>query len=268
MLMTNFLKNRRSIREFKNKQASSQTIKDIKEYLRALEQETENIKFRLYENGDFIYDRLKGISGYSGLMIESPHYIALEQMKDDKYTLIYGAYYMEKLITELNKLGLETCWISVGNIEKEFKDKVLGEHDGNIDYMLSIGYGKRRNPFTNEPFSERIGVEEIVYSGGIEKKVDNRELEHRGLDDLFYYVRFAPSTANLQPWRFLLEKDKVTLFIKYNEGDTPNLIDAGIIMYYFKELAKSIGIENDWQLIDGNHVGQDGIYEYVAEIKI
>lgn len=268
MLMTNFLKTRRSVREFRNKKANLETTKAIKSYLKILEEETENIKFRLYENGDYIHDRLKGISGYAGVMIESPHYIVLEQMKDDKTTLIYSSYYMEKLITKLNKLGLETCWVSVGNIEKEFKYKVFGEHVGDINYILAIGYGKRKNPFINEPTSDRMGVEEIVYSGGIERKVDDHELEHRGLDDLFYYVRFAPSKANLQPWRFLLEKDKVTLFIKYLEGEIPNLVDAGIIMYYFKELAKSIGIENEWELVDGSHVGEDGIYEYIAEIKL
>ncbi len=215
MLMTNFLKDRRSVREFKNKKVSLDTLNSIKSYLK-----------------------------------------------------VYGPYYMEKLITELNRLGLETCWVSVGNLEREFKNTVFGEHTGNIDYILAIGYGKRRNPFTNEPFSERIGVEELVYSGGIEKKIDNEELEHRGLDDLFYYVRFAPSNANLEPWRFLLEKDKITLFIKYREGEEPNLADAGIIMYYFSELARSMGIESEWKLIEGSHVGEDGIYEYIGEIKI
>lgn len=268
MLMTNFLKDRRSVREFKNKKINFSVIEDIKLYLKILEEEANDIKFRLYENGDYIYDRLNGISGYAGIMIESPHYIALQQIKEDKATTIYGAYYMEKLITELNRLGVETCWVSVGDIEEKFKNKVFGEHIGNISYILAIGYGKRRNPFTNEPSSERMGVEEIVYSASLETRVDNQELEHRGLDDLFYYVRFAPSNANLQPWRFLLGKDKVTLFIKYSEGETPNLVDAGIIMYYFKELAKSIRIENDWKLLDGNYTGEDGIYEYVAEMKL
>lgn len=268
MLMTNFLRNRRSVREFKNKNVSVDTIDDIKSYIEVLKKETHDIEFKLYENGDFIYDRLKGISGYSGIMVESPHYIALEQKSNDRYVKIYGPYYMEKLITELNRLGIKTCWVSVGRIEKQFKDTVFGEHTGDIDYILAIGYEKRKNPFKEEVFSEKIGVEEIVYSGGIEKKIDNEELERRGFDDLFYYVGFAPSNANLQPWRFLLGKDKITLFIKHDEDEKPNLADAGIIMYYFSELAKSMGIESEWQLIEGSHIGKDGIYECIGEIKI
>lgn len=268
MLMTNFLRDRKSVREFKNKNIDLETIKTIKSYLKSLEEETENVKFKIYENGDYIYDRLKGISGYSGLMVESPHYIALQQINDDRFALVDGAYHMEKLITQLNRLGIETCWISVGSIEADFKETVFGEHTGNIDYMLAIGYGKKRNPFIKQSTSERLGVDEIVCSGNIGKKVDEQELEHRGLDDLFYYVRFAPSRWNRQPWRFLLDKNKVTLLIRYDEKDTHHLVEAGIIMYYFKELAKTIGLENEWQTVEGIYDGEDAKYEYVAEYKL
>ncbi len=268
MLMTSFLKNRKSVREFKNKKASSETIQSVKSHLRSLEEETENIKFRLYENGDFIFERLEGIGGYGGIMIESPHYIGLEQLKEDKATIVYSAYYMEKLISELNNLGLETCWINVGQLDRDLKDRILGEHVGKINYMLALGYGKRRNPFANEPISERLGVDELVFSENIEERVTEDELEQRGLDDLFYYVRFAPSNANLQPWRFVLKKDRVILTIKHSEGEKPNLMDAGIVMYYFTKLARSVGIEGDWKLLDGNYRGEKGIYEYIAEIKI
>ena len=74
MLMTNFLRDRKSVREFRNKKIDLETIETIKSYLGSLEEETENVKFRLYENGDYVYDQLKGIAGYSGLMIESPYY--------------------------------------------------------------------------------------------------------------------------------------------------------------------------------------------------
>lgn len=268
MLMTNFLRDRRSVREFKNKKVDLKTIKDIKSHLSSLDEEIGGIKFRLYENGDHIYEQLKGIGGYSGLMIDSPHYIALEQIEDDRDALIYGAYNMEKLITELNRLGLETCWISVDTIEDEFKETVFGEHTGIIDYMIAVGYGKRKNPFVKESTSERLGVDELVYSASIGKNLDDQELEHRGLDDLFYYVRFAPSKWNLQPWRFLLEKDKVTLLIKYKEDDTQHLVEAGIIMYYFKELAKTIGLENEWHPLEGIYNGEDQKYLYIAEFKL
>lgn len=270
MLMTNFLKNRKSVREFRGKKVSKDTLKEIQSLLNEMENEkTKNkVKFNLYENGEDIYKKLSGLGGYAGVMIESPHYIGLEKLDNDKSTAIYGAYYMEKLITDLNRLGLDTCWVSIGDLTKEEKIQAFGNYQGEINYILAIGYSKLKNPFLNEPSSERLGVEEIVYSGGIGKEIEPHELENRGLEELFYYVRFAPSKQNLQPWRFLLEKDKVTLFIKHREGVEGNYMDAGIIMYYFEALGKAAGITGEWELIDGSHKAEDGIYEYIGEIKL
>lgn len=270
MLMTNFLKNRRSTREFKKKKVHSDTLEKINSYLDKLENKEikGNIKLNLYENGEFIYEKLKGIGGYVGIMIESPHYIGLEQLNMNKSSTIYGAYYMEKLITDLNELGLDTCWVGIGNLEKGSKKEIFKDLEGEMNYLLAIGYSKPKNPFANQPFSERMGVEELVFSEEMEKKIDQEELENRGLEDLFYYIRFAPSKANLQPWRFLLEKDKVTLLIKYEEGEKPNYVDAGIVMYYFEELGKSVGINEKWKLIEGTYEGKEGKYEYVGEIKL
>ncbi len=270
MLMTNFLKNRRSVREFRRKKVNQDTLIEIISLLGGLENEKikDKVKFTFYENGESLHERLSGIGGYAGVMIESPHYLGLEQLNNDKSTAIYGAYYMEKIITDLNRLGLDTCWVGVGDLSQEVKREIFTELRGEINYILAIGYSKLKNPFVNESFSERLGVEEIVYSGGIGKEVNFKELEERGLDDLFYYVRFAPSNANFQPWRFLLDKDKVTLFIKYNKGEEPNYMDAGIIMYYFEALGKSAGINGEWDLVDGSHEDKDTIYEYIGEMKL
>ncbi len=268
MLMKNFLKDRRSVREFRNKKIEIEKIKTIKSYIKLSEEDNGSFKFRLYENGDYLYEQLKGIGGYSGLMIESPHYIALEETNDDRNTLIYGAYKMEELITKLNQLGLETCWVSVDTIKDEFKERLFGGHTGNIDYMIAIGYGKRKNPFVKESTSSRLGVDEIVYSERIGEQVEDQELEHRGLGDLFYYVRFAPSKWNSQPWRFLLEKDRVILLIRYKEDYFQHLVEAGIVMYYFKELSKTIGIEDEWEFLEGSQDEDDAIYEYIAQLKL
>ena len=139
---------------------------------------------------------------------------------------------------------------------------------GEINYILAIGYGKARNPFINDSFSDRIGVEEIVFTDKIGNHANVDDLENRGLGDLFYYIRFAPSTLNKQPWRFLLERDKVTLLIKYNKGEEPNLIDAGIVMYYFESLGESIGLNSKWQLVSNTVEEGNDCYRYIAELKL
>lgn len=270
MLMTNFLKKRKSVREFKSKKVNSELLGEIKLYLDSLEKEeaTGSIKFNLYNNGEKIYEGLKGIGGYSGVMIQSPHYIGLELMNNEERSQIYSSYYMEKLITKLNGMGLDTCWVSVKDVDNNTKKEVFKDLTGEVNYILAIGYGKPRNPFVNETFSERIGVEELVFDKEIGHHANIDDLENRGLGDLFYYVRFAPSTLNKQPWRFLLEKDKVTLLIKYNKGEEPNLVDAGIVMYYFEALGESIGLSSKWELVNGTVEEGNDSYKSIAELKL
>lgn len=272
MIMTNFLKSRKSVREFKNKKVNPNTLEKIQEVILELgkEENCENIKFKLYEDGDVIANSLRGTGGYSGVMIQSPHYITLELSNKEDKTLIYSSYFLEKLITKLNSLGLDTCWVSLKDVEEEKKKDIFNKSQGYIDYILAFGHSKLRNPFVPEPFSERIGVDELVSYKSIGRHLTMDELESRGLEDLFFYVRFAPSTMNKQPWRFLLDDNKVTLMLTYKEGEVPLLIDAGIIMYYFEALANTQGIKNKWKLVHESFKAEDSdiIYQTIAEYDL
>lgn len=249
MNMMNFLKTRKSTREFKDKPLTESDYKKIEDIIADINFKAQQhlIKMKLYEYGKNIYKNLKGVAGYSGVMIESPHYIALENETSKRESVIYSGYFMEKVITELNNLGVGTCWISLSNVDSELKEQVFGEDSSKVNYLLAIGYPKPKSPFAQEPFSERIGVEEMVYINNLDKNASISELENRGLGDLFFYVRFAPSTLNKQPWRFILHDDYVELLLV--DDGAINYIDAGIIMYYFEELAKIQGINNKWELV-------------------
>lgn len=271
MIMANFLKTRKSVRDFKKKEVDPEKLDDLRKILTEIVLEDDlkrKISFKLYENGDFIYDNLKGVGGYSGVMINSPHYISMDLSDSDEKTIINGAYYAEKLISELNKMGLETCWVSVNQLDDELRNKVFGDFTNTIDYILAFGYAKARNPFLQEPFSERLGLEELVYDKVLDKHLDIDELERRGLGDIFFYIRFAPSVKNRQPWRFVLEDNKVELYIKFNEGESPSFIDAGVIMYYFEQLAIYLGIKNKWLLGDGVKEYDGEHFRYIGEYHL
>ncbi|MEW8973112.1 MAG: nitroreductase family protein [Tissierellaceae bacterium] len=271
MIISNFLRNRKSVREFKPNEVSYNVLDDITQILNSMVEEegSGSINFKLYENGKHIHDNLEGKGGYAGVMIDSPHYIALELKDERSSTMISGAYYMEKLITELNEMGLGTCWVSVESVGEDLKKRLFGDFTGKIDYILAFGYEKRQNPFNEEPFSERMGIEEIVFNGKIGKGFTINELESKGLADIFYYVRFAPSTKNLQPWRFLMKENAVELLLAYKKWDDHLLMDAGIVMYYFETLAKYQGIKNRWELVeeDGKKI-EDIEYRLVAKYRL
>ncbi len=268
--MNNFLKNRKSIRNFKDKYLDIKILRSIREKCNEFEKEgSDKFEFLLFEDGERIFESLNGIGGYSGVMIRSPHYIGLNTKDNGEKTIIYGAYYIEKLITELTNLNVGCCWISIKDVDENIKEELFHMKSGNIDYLLSIGYPIAKNPFIESPTSSRIAVKDIVFKNEIGKPISIEELESRGLDDLFYYIRFAPSFYNIQPWRFVLKGDRVVLFLSYLSDEELNLADAGIIMYYFEGLAKTIGIDSKWKLVE-NHDYEDREYKYkcIGELKL
>lgn len=270
MLMSNFLRDRKSTREYKNKEVSKDILEKVIDYGKEIEKEIgdENFRFLLLKNGDKVYKTLEGKGGYSGVMIKSPHYIALETLDSSRDSIIKGAYAMEKLITKATEYSLGTCWISIENVDGQIKKELCNNLDGDVNYILAIGYPTPKNPFIQEPDSCRLSIEDIVYKDEIGKNISAEELENRGLSDLFFYTRFAPSSFNNQPWRFILKDNKIILILM-KEEDKVSFIDAGIIMYYFENMATAIGVTGKWNLINCEDVEVNGTsYSYIGEFNI
>lgn len=271
MNINNFLSNRKSVREFREKSLNSDMLDKVRDILENMlsGDEKSYIDLLLYENGKMISENLQGKAGYGGVMINSPQYIAVKLRDREEKTVIEAGYYMQKLVTEIIKLDLGTCWITVNYVADDVKEKTFGENSKNIEYLLAIGKEKRRNPFEKKAFSVKKGVEELVYDGEIEELFDVEELESKGLMDIFFYVRFAPSTRNLQPWRFLIKDNTIELILKYEKWYESILIDAGIAMYYFEQLANYEGIKSKWELIDPLEVNKDQYtYRTIAQYKL
>lgn len=269
MNMMNFLKTRKSTREFKKKNLSESDLAKVEALVASanIAMTGLNMTVKLYEYGQNIFDSLKGLGGYAGVMIESPHYIAFDFSAEDENTLLQSGYNMEKLVTGLNNIGLGTCWVSLSGVDNERKKAVFGDFSSDYEAILALGYPKPKNPFVHEPFSERLGVEEIVFMEKIGNPISMDDLESRSLGDLLFYIRFAPSRLNKQPWRFVVHDTHIDLFV-VEEGGDHNLMDAGIVMYYCEELAKLQGIGSKWE-IDLKEIEVEGkSYRHIGRFEL
>src|SRR5699024_8189472 len=187
---------------------------------------------------------------------------------DSPKNIIRAAYGMEKMITKAIELNLGTCWISIQDVDENFKKEIYPGLEGNMDYLLAIGNPVPKNPFIEESSSGRHSVDEVVLNGKVGKPISYEELETRGLSDLFYYLRFAPSSHNSQPWRYILKNDRIILTLK-DSDENLNLTDAGIVIYYLEQMLKSIGLSGGWQLIPQEFDEYEGSkYTHIAEFKI
>lgn len=248
MLMQNFLKTRQSVRDFhKRKGLTVQQVQGVKKVVEEVNDRcaSHEAKLLFVEDGKKVVNALDGLGGYSGVMIKAPAYLVLLNQDGSEEASLYGAYALEMAITRLDDLGLGSCWVTVKDVDESIKKSFYGGESGTCDYMLAFGPPAAKAPGMEKGFSSRIGISEFVFINDFHKPATIETLESRGMDDLFFYLRYAPSAYNAQPWRFVIEEDRVTLFIEDFKG-ARSLADAGIMMYYYEVLVASLGVSTDW----------------------
>lgn len=265
MNASEFLEKRKSTRDFKNKKLESQDVRKIQGILDDANEKSKrhNVSYILLENGKDVFQKLDGLAGYSGYMIEAPAYIAMQLEHTEEESYIFGSFYFEYLVTKLHEMGLGTCWITAGNLcDAKVKD-VFAQAHGKIEFLLAIGYLPMSFSFGKQVFSSRIGVEEFVFIDDFDHPAEISQLQNYGLDEIFGSVRFAPSTKNEQPWRFVVDSKEIKLYIENYQG-IANLVDAGIIMYYYVGLAAQMGIDALWYADGGEDIGNK---KYIARVN-
>ena len=274
MKMLKVVEKRRSVREYKEKVLESKDLELVKEYLGDLPQIVKGvtIKATLLE-GSQVYERLTGVAGYNGVMIKAPHYFILTAKPSESHLKAAG-YAGEWLVLNVTKHDVATCWVSTNQREAEIhnllnlpiEEEILGiialgyaRGDSRVSNIFSrqgidsvdkaMSYQHVDSEFREAPVSGRLSVEEVVYLKQWERNATLEELEVLGFSEVFYYMRLAPSTANKQPWRFIVDKNQFVLVMSKDDGyDDARLacLEAGIAMLYFQVAMNGEGYPGAW----------------------
>lgn len=281
MKMLKVMEKRRSVREYKDKMIS---MEELDQLMRILETpvslaEGQNAGLLFIEDGEAVSRALDGIAGYNGVMIKAPHYFAL-LAEEGPHSMTHAAYLAEWFVLHATQLNLGTCWIETIDTSEVAKERLQLEDGRRLLALIAIGYPKAeprlsnifqgkgtglspyteagysdKNPeYAKEPVSARLSIDEIVYLKGWGQNASVETLESYGLAEAFYYMRLAPSWGNLQPWRFVLDGQRILLAINKNnpfkkgaDGDLA-AIEGGIAMLYFEVAMHNLGLPGRWIL--------------------
>ncbi|SHI42907.1 nitroreductase family protein [Lutispora thermophila] len=290
MNFKDFLVNLQSIRDYEDSNVENFILGDIRAYLNEINTAVgreKGFSLFLFENGQEVFNKLEGVGGYSGVMIKSPHYIGLKLYNDNQETEFLGAYFMQSVVKKLFEMELGSCWVNIRNVSHAIKSELLNDEKGNINYILAFGKAdekalKQKSPSlyvqntSTSPYgykiiedkgvdNARLAVSEIVYINEWGNEVSFDELESRGIGDIFFFVRNAPSYKNMQPCRFILRDGEAYLAI-VNPENIENYVDAGIMMYTTEGLAKDLGIPAKWCFIGDKDESKE--YKIVARIEL
>lgn len=247
MRYTKIIEEIRTIRDYKREEVPNNLIDEIiidaQESL--LVGRRDDIIITFIKDGQGFYNALSGKAGYFGKMIMAPHYILLSSKQFEGY-IENSSYTMENIRLRAWNRGLGTCWLSIEDESEIIKTLSINEEFIPMS-LIAIGYQYKGFFKTDtSPGSSRIGVEEVIFDGQWGKPCTAEMLQTRGIANILYYARLAPSWGNLQPWRFILHDNKVVLAIV--DKDFSHSLDAGVVMLYFEKAAHEEGISSKWRL--------------------
>lgn len=282
MKMLKVMEKRRSVREYKDRMIS---MEELDQLMRILEQpivlaEGQKAELLFIEDGEMVCRALEGVAGYHGVMIKAPHYFAL--LADDQpHSLTHAAYLAEWFVLNATKLNLGTCWIetidksdtakrllqledhkrlvaliAIGHpkAEPRLSNIFKGKEGAGLSPYTETGYSETNPEYAQAPVSARLSIEEIVYLKQWGQPATVETLETYGLAEAFYYMRLAPSWGNLQPWRFVLDGQRILLAVSrnnpYKDGADGDLaaVEGGIAMLYFEVAMHDLGLPGKWVL--------------------
>lgn len=243
------IEQRKSIREYKNKELSDKQIAEIQEYFADVPKLTPDTAVELRICTGDAKVRLEGIAGYQGKAFGAPAYLILLSEKADYY-LENAGFIGESLILKLTDMELDNCWLTLDD-SNAAKNALQITSDKEIVTIIACGYGKRerklqrldiKNP-SNVTFTKReghvapkIAQHEMVYLNEWDQEVDwSENMIDPLLDTSFYAASLAPSMLNRQPYRYVLQQRRILLFVKKEEliSETDTLLDAGATMLNF-----------------------------------
>ncbi|MDD4148928.1 MAG: nitroreductase family protein [Bacteroidales bacterium] len=186
----------------------------------------------------------------------------------------YG-YSLERIIIELTRLELGTCWIGGTFKRKDYEILLKTTQTETIPCISPVGYkakkkslrerlgltltdGSKRNPFEMHFFENNL---ENPMSFNPEDKY------HQALE----LVRRAPSAVNKQPWRVIKKDNKYHFFLlrDKNVGNTKNTdlqkVDLGIALAHFKLGFEEQFLNGKWHIKNPELCELEYIISWIAE---
>jgi len=169
----------------------------------------------------------------------------------------YG-YSLERIVIELTRLELGTCWVGGTFKRKDYEILLKTTEAETIPCITPVGY-----PADKKSLRERLGL--TLTDGSLRNAFNTMFFEndqhnpmqfsptdkyHKALE----CVRLAPSAVNKQPWRVIKVENKYHFYIQRDKmvGKTKasdlQKVDIGIALAHFKLALEEQFVDGKWHI--------------------
>ena len=276
------IQNRKSIREFTDREINFGQLETIRNYYyNSVRRLIPEIKTELRCFGPGTGAALEGAAGYNQFLVGAPQYLVL---LSDPHELagINAGYMMQDLLLKLADMELDSCWVTFADSD-DIKSVLGIDSPKDVVAIAAFGYGKKAVRRLRLNIRSMSNVDLVAKHKYMEPKRSVEDMAFlntwgntRGVadyigffDDMLwesiYAASLAPSYLNRQAYGFLLEQGSVSLVSRpdpYNnkiDGD----LSLGIVLLHFSAVAEEMAGKLNWRfgpdakslvLPEGHHV--------------
>lgn len=204
------IKDRHSVRNYRPDRIEDSKVEKIRQMIGELNKEG-NLHLQFIENAGNTYNKL--LNRAMGLG-SAPSVIACVGADDETLDQRVG-YFGERLVLELQEMGLNTCWAGTFN-RKNIPAEVAGGE--RLVISIAVGYGKDHG----KPHKSK-SAEQVIVAEGERPYWFNRGVE---------MALLAPTAVNQQKFQICLNADNSVDVV--DKGGVLSQVDVGIVMRHFE----------------------------------
>ena len=259
------IQNRRSYREFTDKQVPMNLVLEMKDYYEnSVHRLVPDLKTQLHYYDTAARNALEGAAGYNQFLVGAPQYLVL-LTDDHPLAYINAGYMMQDLLLKLGDLGLDSCWLTFTDSE-QIKDALGIDSEMQVAAVAAFGYGKKAVRRLRLNFRSMSDVDVVAKHRYMEPKRSVNDLAYvetwGSNNDLDRYIGFfddmlweslyaaslAPSYLNRQAYGFLLHDGCVSLVERPDRYNVPidKDLSLGIVLLHFSAVAENWSGKLNW----------------------
>ena len=263
------IRERKSVRTYKQQEIPEQTLDKVKNYL---QKDTGLFDVPI----TFTILDAKNDHVSSPVIIGADTYIAGKYKRQKNAEISFG-YAFEKFVLYATSLGLGTVWLAATIDRKAFEKAVHLKEDEVMPAVTPLGFASEKRSIRESMMRKglksdsRLPFEQLFFQDDFQKPLNEATNGKWNLP--LEMVRLAPSSTNKQPWRVVTEKDRVHFYEKKTKGSVKEStgdiqkVDLGIALCHFEIAAEESGLEGRFIQLDPEIPVAENT-EYIATFEL
>lgn len=268
-ITTDTIRNRISVRTFEDRDIDPETLDQLQAYLNNINDPYNiNVSFRLMDAAS------DGVS--SPVIVNGKEYVGAKVKRQPHAEEAFG-YAFEKFVLYAESLGLGTVWLAATIDRPAFEKAMDLESDEVMPVVSPVGYRAQKRSIRETMMRKGMKSDSRLPFGELFFKSDFatplKKDEAGRWQTPLEMVRMSPSATNKQPWRLVIDGDKVHFYEKktkgYDRESTGDIqkVDLGITMCHFEIAAKEQGIDGAFKIENPDISAPEGT-EYIITYQM